>query len=91
MNKRDLVDAVASATGRPKTEAASAVDAIFEAITGALARRDKVQIAGFGSFEARYVQEREVFNPQDRSQSSIKPAHYAPKFKPGKGLKDTVA
>jgi DNA-binding protein HU-beta len=91
MNKRDLVEAVAAATGRPKTEAATAVDAIFEAISGALKNREKVQIAGFGAFEARYVKERTVYNPQDRSQSSIKPAHYAPKFKAGKALKDNVS
>jgi DNA-binding protein HU-beta len=91
MNKRDLIDVVAAATGRPKTETAETVDAVFDAISGALKSRDKVQIAGFGSFEARYVAERRVFNPQDRSQSKMKPAHHAPKFKAGKALKETVA
>ncbi len=91
MNKKDLVDDVAARTGAAKTDAAVAVDAVFEAITDALKRRDKIAISGFGSFEARFVKARQVFNPRDRAQSTIKPAHYAPKFKAGKGLKDEIA
>ena len=42
MNKKDLIDAVADKTGSSKVDAAAAVDAVFEAISGALVAREKV-------------------------------------------------
>jgi DNA-binding protein HU-beta len=89
MNKRDLIDAVAATTGEPKNQVASMVDAVFGAITGALQGREKVQIAGFGNFEARFVKERTARNPQTGAAVQV-PAHHAPRFKPAKALKDTV-
>jgi len=90
MNKRDLVDAVAARTGGPKTDAAVAVDAVFSAITDAMKKRDKIAISGFGAFEARFVNERMARNPRTGEPIPV-PAHYAPKFKPGKGLKDAIS
>ncbi len=89
MNKRDLVDAVAATTGDPKNQVAATVDAVFGAISDALKGREKVQIAGFGNFEARFVKERTARNPQTGAPVQV-PAHHAPRFKPAKALKDTV-
>ena len=90
MNKRELVDAVAASSGVARKDAAAVVDAIFETIGGALQQRDKVSISGFGVFEARHVAERQARNPQTGASVTV-PAHYSPKFKAGKGLKDSVA
>ena len=51
MNKSDLIQAVAEKSGLTKKDSASAVDAIFDSISDSLASGDKVQLAGFGTFE----------------------------------------
>ncbi|MCB2223200.1 MAG: HU family DNA-binding protein [Actinobacteria bacterium] len=89
MNKKDLIDAVAEKTGATKVDAAAAVDAVFEAIEGAMIARDKVAIAGFGNFEARFVAARMARNPQTGAQVPVA-AHHAAKFKPASALKDAV-
>jgi DNA-binding protein HU-beta len=89
MNKRELVDAVAAASGLTRKDAAAAVDAVFDTITDSLKNRDKVAISGFGAFEARHVSAREARNPQTGATVHV-PAHYSPKFKAGKALKDAV-
>lgn len=89
MNKNDLVTAVATSTELSKADATSAVDAVFEAITGALKDGDTVQLVGFGSFGVTERAAREGRNP--RTGETIKiAASKQPKFKAGKGLKDTV-
>lgn len=89
MNKKDLVDAVAGATGNSKVETAAVVDAVFAAITDALRRRSKVAISGFGTFEPRYTAARTARNPQTGASVEV-PARYSAKFKPAAGLKDAV-
>ena len=50
MNKADLIDVVASETGSTKVDAAKALDAFVDAVTGALAKGDSVSLVGFGTF-----------------------------------------
>ena len=50
MNKQDLVSAVADASGLTKADAGKAVEATFEAITGALKSGGEVRLVGFGTF-----------------------------------------
>lgn len=89
MNKGDLVDAVAGATGDSKASASASVDAMFGAIQGALTDGDKVQISGFGTFEVRHRAARMGRNPQTGEAIPIA-ASNAPAFKAGKALKDAV-
>lgn len=89
MNKSELVDKIAAATDRPKNTVAEIVDATLDTITGALKRREKVQITGFGSFEARHRAARTARNPQTGAPVEVK-EHYAPAFKAGSALKDAV-
>jgi len=89
MNKRDVVDAVASRLGRPKTEMAPAVDAVFAVITEALEHDEKVAISGFGGFEARPVAERMARNPRS-GEPVLVPAHRAPKFKASRNLREAL-
>ena len=63
MNKTDLVNAVAAA-GFSKKDADKAVAAVFGAIEGALAKGDKVQLIGFGTFEVRERAAKEGRNPK---------------------------
>ena len=53
MNKTELISAVAENAGLSKKDATAAVAAVFEEITNALVKGDKVQLIGFGNFEVR--------------------------------------
>lgn len=89
MNKSDLVSAVCEKTGLTKKDATAAVDAIGEAIAGALANGEKVQLVGFGSYEVVQKAARMGMNPQTKEKMQI-PAKKAVRFRPGKALKDAV-
>ncbi len=87
--KSDIVDAVAEKTGLTKKDAQSALDAVLDAVTEALQRRERVQLTGFGTFESRYRKERKGKNLQTGA-TIIIPASNVPAFKAGKALKDAV-
>lgn len=89
MNKAELVDQVAAKSSLSKKDAASAIDAIFESIQEALARGEKVQLVGFGSFEVRERAARLGRNPQTGQSMQIR-ARRVPAFRPGKALKDSI-
>jgi DNA-binding protein HU-beta len=93
MNKSDLVDALADATGMTKADAARAVDAMFSPDGGVIAKALKggkrVQITGFGTFESKHRKARQGRNP--RTGQTIKiAASNTPAFRAGKGLKDAI-
>ena len=89
MTKADLVSAVAE-TGMSKKEAAAAVDAVIDAIKGALAKGEKVSLIGFGSFSVKKRKARTGRNPQTGKAIKIK-AKNVPVFSASKGLKDAVS
>lgn len=89
MNKTELINAVAEKSELSKKDATSAVDAVFEVITGSLQNSEKVQLIGFGNFEVRERAARKGRNPQTGEEIEI-PASKVPAFKPGKALKDAV-
>ena len=64
MNKSELISAVASAAGVTKKDAEAVVSAAFEKISEAIVAGEKVQIVGFGTFEARERSERTGKNPR---------------------------
>ena len=93
MNKSDLVDALANNTGMTKADAARAVDALFAPDSGIIAdslkNGTRVQITGFGTFEAKERKARTGRNP--RTGQTIKiAATKTPSFRAGKGLKDGI-
>ena len=89
MNKTQLVDVVAKATEMKKKDAEAAVEAVFDAIAGALADGDKVQIIGFGTFEAKAQAAREGRNPSTGAKIQIA-ACKRPAFSASQALKDKV-
>lgn len=80
MNRTHLVDAVTNMTELTSTQAASALDAILESISRALAENDKVTLPGFGTFEARERAARSGRNPQTGEPIQIA-ASKSPAFK----------
>jgi len=61
----------------------------MSSVEGALAKGEKVQLVGFGTFEVRQRAARKGRNPQTKAEIKI-PASKAPVFKAGKALKETV-
>ena len=89
MNKNELVSAVADKSGITKTQAADAIDAALDVITTALKSGDEVRLLGFGNFVVADRKATTARNPQTGATVNV-PASKAPKFKPGKALKDAV-
>jgi DNA-binding protein HU-beta len=89
MNKQELVGAVAEATGLAKNDAAKAVDAVFDAVTGELKAGGDVRLVGFGTFSVTKRKASTGRNPRTGETMTIA-ASTQPKFKAGKGLKDAV-
>ena len=89
MNKTELIASVAEKAGMTKKDAEKAINALFSSVEDALAKDDKVQIIGFGTFEVKSREERKGRNPQTGKEITI-PASKTPVFKAGKGLKDAV-
>ena len=90
MTKAELIDKVAGKTGLTKKDSGKAIDAVLTAITSSLAKGNKVQLVGFGSFEVRKREARKGRNPQTGAEIKI-PARKVPVFRAGKALKDAVA
>ena len=66
-----------------------ALNGVIDVISEALAKGEKVQLIGFGTFEAKNRPARVARNP--RTGESVKiAASKAPVFKAGKALKDAV-
>ena len=89
MNKTELVAAVAAKTGLSKKDADAAVAAVFASVTDAMAKGDKVQLIGFGTFEVRERGARAGRNPKTGEAITIA-ASKVPAFVAGKGLKDAI-
>ncbi|MCI8535737.1 MAG: HU family DNA-binding protein [Hungatella sp.] len=89
MNKTELVAAVAEKAELSKKDAEKALKAFVDVVSEELVKGEKVQVVGFGTFEVTERKEREGRNLQTQEPMII-PASKAPKFRPGKALKDMV-
>jgi len=89
LNKTELIGAVAEKAEMTKKDAEKAVNAVLASIEAAMAKGDKVQLVGFGTFEVRARAARTGRNPQTGKEIKIA-ATKVPAFKPGKALKDSV-
>lgn len=89
MNKDDVVSMVAQSTGMSKSDAAKAVNAVFDSITAALQAGQEVKIVGFGNFNVSKRAATVGRNPRTGERINIAPSN-TPKFRTGKALKDAV-
>ena len=89
MNKKDLISHIGTTAGTTNALAEKTLDAVISSINAALKAGDSVSIAGFGSFSVEERAARAGTNPKNGAAIQI-PACKVPKFKPAKGLKDTV-
>ena len=89
MNKSELTSAVADKADISKDDAGKAVDAVFDAVTKAMADGDEVNVPGFGKFSVGRREARKGRNPRTGEEVDIA-ASNSPKFKAAKGLKDAL-
>ena len=88
-NKQELIAKVAESADLTKKDAEKAVNAVFASVSEFLAKGEKVQLIGFGTFQVRARKERKGRNPQTGKPINI-PASKHPVFSAGKALKDAV-
>lgn len=86
MVKADLVNRAARKAGVTKTQAAVAVDALFESIKKALLREERIELRGFGVFEVKAKKTGVGRNPKTGDEMPIPPGK-AIRFKPGKEIR----
>lgn len=89
MNKTELIAAVAEKAAISKKDADCAVNAVIDSIIETVAKEEKVQLVGFGTFEVRSRAERQGRDPRTNSPITI-PASKIPAFKAGKAFKDAT-
>lgn len=89
MTKADLVEQVAKEADMTKKDAEQLVEIIFDSITSALNKGDKIELRGFGSFRVRQREARKGRNPKTGTAVNI-PAKRVAYFKPGKELKEVI-
>lgn len=90
MTKADMIGKISEkVNGLTRRETEIIINSVFDSIKDALARGDKVEIRGFGSFRSRDRRMRIGRNPKTGAQVNV-PAKKVPFFKAGKELKEFV-
>ena len=89
MNKGELVAALAAKTELSKKDSEAALNALVDVIGETIAKGEKVQLIGFGTFERKDRPARTARNPRTGEEIKIE-ASTAPSFKPGLALKAKV-
>ena len=90
MNKGELIDSVANATGESKKTVSSVVDGVINEVQKQVKKGEKVTLPGFGTFERRARSARTARNPRTGEEIQVK-ATKVPAFKAGAGFKSTVS
>jgi integration host factor subunit beta len=89
MNKSELVEALAASKGISFKKAEEVVNGIFDTMTQALVKGERIEIRGFGSFVVRDYKSYTGRNPKTGDLIEVKPKKL-PFFKVGKELRERV-
>jgi DNA-binding protein HU-beta len=89
MTKVELIDKVAEGLGLPKREIEKMLEKLISTIQNSLKSGQKVSVAGLGTFVVTEKKARMARNPKTGESVQV-PAKRAPKFRPGKELKEIV-
>lgn len=89
MTKADLVDRVTAGTGLTKRDVAVIIDRFLDAVSGALASGNHIEIRGFGSFKVKSRRARVARNPRTGATVEV-PEKLVPYFKVSKELKKVI-
>ncbi len=89
MNKSEFLTKLAQDAGLKKSDAEKFLDAFVLNVKELMANGDKLQLVGFGTFEAKERAAKTGVNPATGEKIEIA-ACKVPSFKPGKSLKDDL-
>ena len=89
MNRSDVVNKLKDKADISKKDAAEVVDTFFDNITETLAKGERVEIRGFGSFTVKDYKPYVGRNPKTGEQINVS-SKKLPFFKVGKELKEKV-
>jgi integration host factor subunit beta len=90
MTKSDLIKRLADANPHlTQRDIEKIVSTVFDEVTDALARRDRVELRGFGAFSVREREARVGRNPRTGAEVSV-PDKVVPYFKTGKELRERL-
>jgi DNA-binding protein HU-beta len=89
VNKTELIDHVATATGTGKKEAEEAVEAVISGIMDTVKKGEDVSVFGFGKFSPKANAARTGRNPQTGASIKIA-ASKSVKFAPAQGFKTAL-
>ena len=89
MTKKQLIDLLAEAEDISRRAAKKIVDAVFDSISNALERGDRIEVRGLGSFKVKQYDGYQGRNPKTGEAVTIRPKKL-PVFKAGKELRERV-
>ena len=89
MNKTELLSAVAKESGVKKSDVEAVFEGIVNVIQDEVAKGEKIQILGFGSFERKERGERTARNPRTGEPLKVEASKY-PSFSAGSVFKEKV-
>ena len=90
MTKRDLVVRISKETNVIQTTVTDVVQKLFDYISEALAKGDKVELRKFGVFEVKVSKPRVGRNPKAPEKDVPIPPRCIVKFKSGKDMREDV-
>jgi len=90
MTKQELIEQVVGGTGQLKSDVERIYEAIFQGMSGALAAGERIEVRGFGIFEAKETKARTGRNPATGESIDI-PASRKATFRASKELKERLA
>ena len=89
MNKSQLIERIAKEEGITIKNAANVVNVVFDSMADSLAKGDRVEIRGFGSFKVKSYNSYQVRNPKTGEIIKVREKKL-PYFKVGKEMKERV-
>jgi integration host factor subunit beta len=89
MNRSDLINALKDKVALSRKDAGKIVDTFFDALKETLAKGERVEIRGFGSFSVKHYKPYTGRNPKTGAQIHVT-SKKLPFFKVGKELKENV-
>tara|TARA_B100000519_G_scaffold136023_1_gene117695 strand:+ start:122 stop:412 length:291 start_codon:yes stop_codon:yes gene_type:complete len=89
MTKQEIVDIVSDATGLTKVETETIMNGVMMTIIDSLARNEKVELRGFGTFGIKHRMPKKARNP-GTGEPVFLPERFVPTFKPSKLMRSRV-
>ena len=89
MTKQEIVDIVSDATGLTKVETETIMNGVMMTIIDSLAKNEKVELRGFGTFGIKHRMPKKARNP-GTGEPVFLPERFVPTFKPSKLMRSRV-